>query len=83
MKRTELFGDLFAADLKSSTIIINVAYVLQTTTYYFILKWLPDVVVSMDFSQSIGVIVLKYTDICDMTGAFIVAGLLIFLRFKK
>ena len=48
--RKKSFGDLFRPGLLSTTLIIMFAYFLQITTYYYILKWLPNVVVGMGFS---------------------------------
>ncbi|MGD9159150.1 MAG: MFS transporter [Desulfobacteraceae bacterium] len=81
--RKKSFGDLFAADLRSSTIIITVAYFLQITTYYFILKWLPDVVVGLGFTPSEGAIALKYANIGGMTGGIVLGILTLRLDLKK
>ena len=81
--RKKSFGDLFASHLRSSTILITAAYFLQITTYYFILKWLPDVVVGMGFSPSEGAIALKYANIGGMTGGIILGLLTLRLNLKK
>ncbi len=81
--RKKSFGDLFSPGLRSSTITITAAYFLQITTYYFILKWLPDVIVGMGFTQSDGAIALKYANIGGMTGGIILGMLTLQLDLKK
>jgi len=81
--RKKSFGDLFAKELRRTTIIITVAYFLQITTYYFILKWLPNVVVGMGFSASEGANMLKYANIGGATGGAILGLMTLRLDLKK
>ena len=81
--RKKSFGDLFAPGLRSTTIIITAAYFLQITTYYFILKWLPDVVVGMGFSASEGANMLKYANIGGALGGTILGLMTLRLDVKK
>ncbi len=81
--RKKSFGDLFAPGLRSTTIIITVAYFLQITTYYFILKWLPDVVVGMGFPASEGANMLKYANIGGALGGAILGLMTLRLDLKK
>ena len=81
--RKKSFGDLFVSGMRSTTIIITAAYFLQITTYYFILKWLPDVVVGMGFTQSQGAIALKYANIGGMLGGIVLGMLTLRLDLKK
>jgi benzoate transport len=81
--RKKSFGDLFASGLRSKTIIITVAYSLQITTYYFILKWLPDVVVGMGFTASDGANMLKYANIGGATGGAVLGLMTLRLDLKK
>lgn len=67
--------DLFAPGLAGITTIIAVAYFLQIFTYYFVLKWVPKVVVNMDFTQSEGASMLMYANIGGVLGG-ICLGLL-------
>lgn len=73
--RKKSYSDLFARGLIRTTTIITVTYVLQIATYYFILKWVPKVVVNMGFSQGDGANMLMYANIGGMLGG-IVLGLL-------
>ncbi len=81
--RKKSFGDLFAPGLRSTTIIITAAYFLQITTYYFILKWLPDVVVGMGFSASEGANMLKYANIGGALGGTLLGLMTLRLDVKK
>jgi benzoate transport len=81
--RKKSFGDLFATGLRRTTIIITVAYFLQITTYYFILKWLPNIVVGMGFSVSEGANMLKYANIGGALGGAILGLMTLRLDLKK
>jgi benzoate transport len=81
--RKKSFGDLFAPRLRRTTVIITAAYFLQITTYYFILKWLPDVVVSMGFSASEGANMLKYANIGGALGGAIFGLMTLRLDLKR
>lgn len=72
--------DLFAPGLAGITTIIAVAYFLQIFTYYFVLKWVPKVVVNMGFTPSEGANMLMYANIGGVLGG-IFLGLLT-LRFS-
>jgi benzoate transport len=72
--------DLFAPGLVGITTIIAVAYFLQIFTYYFVLKWVPKVVVDMGFTQAQGADMLMYANIGGVLGG-ICLGLLT-LRFS-
>ena len=73
--RKKSYSDLFARGLIRITIIITVAYILQIATYYFILKWVPKVVVNMGFSQGDGADMLMYANVGGVLGG-ITLGLL-------
>jgi len=81
--RKKSYGDLFATGLRRTTIIITVAYFLQITTYYFILKWLPDVVVGLGFSASEGANILKYANIGGALGGVLLGLMTLRLDLKK
>lgn len=81
--RKRSFRDLFAHGLRKTTAIITVAYFLQITTYYFILKWLPDVVVGMGFTAADGANMLKYANIGGALGGAILGLMTLRLDLKK
>ncbi|MEP7313275.1 MAG: MFS transporter [Pseudomonadota bacterium] len=51
--------DLFAPGLLGTTVLVSLAYFTHITTFYYILKWVPQIVVDMGFqaSQAAGVLV--------------------------
>ncbi len=70
------YSDLFSPSLIRITTIITVAYFLQISTYYFILKWVPKVIVNLGMGDSsVGAEMLMYANIGGMLGG-IVLGLL-------
>lgn len=81
--RKKSFGDLFTPGLVGITIIITTAYFLQITTYYFILKWVPKVVVDMGFTASAGANMLKYANIGGALGGAILGLLTLRIDLKK
>lgn len=81
--RKKSFGDLFAPGLLGITMIITLAYFLQITTYYFILKWVPKVVVDMGFTPSEGANMLKYANIGGALGGALLGLLTLRLDLKK
>lgn len=50
--RKRSIGDIFAPGLIGITLIVTAAYFLHITTFYFILKWVPKIVVDMGFAPS-------------------------------
>lgn len=45
-------GDIFKPLMLRTTIVVTAAYFLHITTFYFILKWVPKLVVDMGFTAS-------------------------------
>jgi benzoate transport len=81
--RKKSYSDLFSPDLRRITTIITVAYLLQILTYYFILKWVPKVIVNMGFSPSDGAIMLMYANIGGAFGGIIFGLLTLRVDVKK
>ena len=81
--RKQSYGDLFAPGLLRITTIITVAYILQISTYYFILKWVPKVVVNMGFSQGDGADMLMYANVGGVLGGIILGLLTLRVDVKK
>ncbi len=73
--RKKSYSDLFAPSLIRITTIISVAYLLQISTYYFILKWVPKVVVKMGFASADGAQMMMWANIGGALGG-IILGLL-------
>jgi MFS family permease len=57
------------------TVLVTLAYFLHVTTFYYILKWVPKIVVDLGFSPSAAAGVLVWTNVGGATGG-VVLGLL-------
>ena len=54
--------------LRGTTIIVTLAYFFHITTFYFILKWIPKIVVDMGFAPSSAAGVLVWTNVGGALG---------------
>lgn len=72
--------DIFSPGLRTLTILVAVAYFFHITTFYYIIKWVPKIVVDMGFTASSAAGVLVWTNVGGALGGA-VFGLLT-LRFK-
>jgi benzoate transport len=68
-------ADLFAPGLVAVTILVTTAYFLHIITFYFIVKWVPKIVVDMGFAPSAAAGVLVWTNVGGATGGAVL-GLL-------
>jgi MFS transporter, AAHS family, vanillate permease len=67
--------ELFTPGLAAVTVLVTIAYFFHIMTFYFILKWVPKLVVNMGFSPSSASTVLVWTNVGGATGG-LVLGLL-------
>jgi benzoate transport len=67
-ERHATWSDLFGPALFATTVTITLAYFLHITTFYFILKWTPKIVVDMGFAASSAAGVLVWTNVGGATG---------------
>ena len=67
--------DIFRPGLLGVTVIVTAAYFLHITTFYFIVKWVPTIVVSMGFAPSSAGYVLSWLNVGGATGGTVL-GLL-------
>jgi benzoate transport len=51
-ERKRTVADIFAPGLIATTLIVAATYFLHITTFYYILKWVPDIVVRLGFPAS-------------------------------
>ena len=77
--RSRSIAEIFQPELVAITTIVTLAYFFHITTFYFIVKWIPKIVVDMGFAQSSAAGVLVWTNVGGATGGA-VFGLLT-LRF--
>jgi benzoate transport len=71
--------DIFSAQLLRVTILVTLAYFLHITTFYFILKWVPKIVVDMGFAASSAAGVLVWANVGGALGGAVLG--LLSLRF--
>jgi benzoate transport len=66
---------LFSSGLASVTILLTLAYFLHLMTFYFILKWVPKIVVDMGFTPSSAGGVLVWANVGGLTGSLLFSAL--------
>jgi benzoate transport len=67
--------ELFSPQLGSTTLLLMVAYLTHIMTFYFILKWIPKIVVDMGFSASLAGGVLVWANVGGATGSVLLGWL--------
>lgn len=68
-------SDIFAPALLTTTIILALAYFLHVMTFYYIIKWVPKIVVDMGFVASSAATVLVWTNVGGATGGAVLGFL--------
>jgi benzoate transport len=66
--RRSAITDIFQPELALSTILVTLTYFLHITTFYFIVKWVPKIVVDMGFAPTAAAGVLVWTNIGGASG---------------
>jgi MFS family permease len=61
-------ADIFAPALVATTVILTVAYFFHVTTFYFILKWVPNIIHNMGFPDSSAAGVLTWANVGGAVG---------------
>jgi benzoate transport len=80
--RKRSVGDIFGAQLLRVTVLVTLAYFLHITTFYFILKWVPKIVVDMGFTPSSAAGVLVWANVGGATGGAVLGLLSLRLGLK-
>jgi len=75
-------GSIFAPGLIAITTIVTLAYFFHITTFYFILKWVPKIVVDLGFAPSSAAGVLVWTNVGGATGGAVLGLLTLRLGVK-
>ena len=78
--RKRSVGDIFRGSLLPITVIVTIAYFFHITTFYFIVKWVPTLVVDMGFAPSSAGQVLSWFNVGGATGGTVVG--LLAMRFN-
>lgn len=60
--------DIFTPGIAKSTVLVTATYFLHITTFYFILKWVPKIVVDMGFPPAAAAGVLIWANVGGATG---------------
>jgi MFS family permease len=69
--RLQKAGDIFGAAMIVTTVLVTLAYFFHIVTFYYIIKWVPKIVVDMGFMPSSSARVLMWTNVGGATGGFI------------
>lgn len=67
-ERRQSVRDVFAPGLIATTVIVTATYFFHITTFYFILKWVPKIVVDMGFAASSAAGVLVWANVGGAIG---------------
>lgn len=68
-------SDIFSPALLATTVIVTTAYFLHITTFYFIIKWVPKIVVDMGFMEASAARVLVWANVGGATGGAVLGFL--------
>jgi benzoate transport len=66
--RSQSVAGIFAPGLAVSTVLVTLAYFFHITTFYFIVKWVPKIVVDLGFAPSSAAGVLVWTNVGGALG---------------
>lgn len=67
-ERRRSSGEIFKPGLLLTTVLITFAYFLHITTFYFMIKWVPKIVVDMGFAASSAAGVLTWANVGGALG---------------
>jgi benzoate transport len=67
-QRTQSIADIFGPALRTVTILVTAAYFFHILTFYFIVKWVPSLVVELGFDPSTAATVLVWVNVGGATG---------------
>ena len=73
-KRTG-WAQLFTPELARTTVLLTLAYLTHIMTFYFILKWVPKIVVDMGFTAAYAGSVLVWANVGGLAGALLLSAL--------
>jgi benzoate transport len=68
-------GGIFRPELILTTLLVTLAYALHVTTFYFILKWIPKIVVDMGFTAATAAGVLVWANVGGASGGAVLGVL--------
>lgn len=74
--------ELFAPQLVKTTLLLTIAYLTHIMTFYFILKWIPKIVVDMGFTASLAGGVLVWANVGGAAGSVLLGWLSHYYRVR-
>ena len=74
--------DLFSPQIARTTILLTTAYLAHIITFYFILKWIPNIVVDMEYSPSSAGGILVWANVGGAVGSVLLGGLTHYFRLR-
>ncbi|MGO9424477.1 MAG: MFS transporter [Steroidobacteraceae bacterium] len=80
--RRRAVAEIFSPQWIRVTVLVTSAYFLHITAFYFILKWVPKIVVDMGFSPSAAAGVLVWANVGGATGGAVLGLLSLRLGLK-
>ena len=75
--------DLFSPQIARTTILLTTAYLAHIITFYFILKWIPNIVVDMEYSPSSAGGILVWANVGGAVGSVLLGGLTHYFRLRS
>jgi benzoate transport len=76
-------AELFAPGLARSTVLLTLGYFCHIMTFYFILKWIPKIVVDMGYAASKAGDVLVWANVGGLAGATLLSLLTYRIAVRK
>jgi benzoate transport len=74
--------DLFSPQLARTTVLLTVGYLAHIMTFYYILKWIPKIVVDMGFTASLAGGVLVWANVGGAAGSMLLGWLTHYYRVR-
>jgi len=74
--------DLFSPGMARVTLLLTASYLFHIMTFYFILKWIPKLVVDMGFTASLAGSVLVWANVGGAAGSLLLGWLTHFVRVR-
>jgi len=81
--RRRSMSDIFRPGLIGITVIVTAAYFFHIMTFYFMVKWIPTIVVNMKFPATAAASVLTWTNVGGAIGGTILGLLSMRFRLKS
>jgi benzoate transport len=81
--RRKSIGDIFSPSLLATTLIVASAYFLNIVTFYFLMKWVPKILVDMGFADSAAGGVLVWANVGGAVGGAVLGIFTLRFSLKK